>query len=127
MAGKKKPEEPQPTLKLKDRGKPLQKITIPNMPVDLYKELNQRAKRYSRKVRDYCRIVLEHAMDHKADYKGPLVRNYNDEVSISEKIHVPLLDKDFKEGLVQWDPYGVKIQPLLVLSILKKHVEVRTW
>jgi len=127
MAGNKKSEEPQPMLKLKDRGKPLQKITIADMPVDLYKELKKRASRYNRKVTDYCRIVLEHAMEYKDDYKGPILRGYNDEVSISEKIHVPLIDKEFKENLVKWDPYGVRIQPRLVLSILKKHIEVRTW
>ena len=122
-----KKSEPQPNIKLKKRKKPLQKITITSMSVDMHKELQRRAAKYNKKVKDYCRIVLEHAIEHKNDYKGPINKTYNENVCVSDNIHIPLYDKEFKEELIEWDPYGVKFQPEIVKSLLKKHIEVRTW
>lgn len=119
-------KEPSPNLKLKDPKKPLQIITISRMPASLYDELKTRADKYSQKINRYCRIILEHAYEHRNDYEGIIERTYNSK-SYSEKVHIQLLDDAFKKGLKDWDPYGVKTYPDIALSILKKHIETRKW
>lgn len=120
-------KEPQPVLKLKPRKKPLQKITINRMPKSVYDPLHNRASKFSKKVPIYCRIVLEHAIENKEDYSGPLKKAYPEDICIPTAIHIPIVNKEFMEKLGEWDPYGVDKKNAIAMSILKKHLEVRKW
>ena len=120
-------KEPQPILLLGEREQPYQKISVLDMPMELYTELNRRAQRFNKQLKDYCRVVLEHAIQHKDDYTGPIDKQYDERVAVNQRVHIPLVDKAFKQALVAWDPYGLKKQTAIVKSILKKHIEVRSW
>jgi hypothetical protein len=118
--------EPQPNLKLTPQEIPPQKINITHMPLRLYNELLIRANKLGKKVSIYCRIVLEHAVDHREHYNGV----YESEMpidSFSSAIHVPVKNKEFMQTLLEWDPYGHRKRTDIALSILRKHLEVRKW
>jgi hypothetical protein len=119
--------EPTPSLRLRERTQPFQKITINRMPTLLYNQLEQRANRLNKSVAVYCRVVLEHAINHQSDYSGGLKNNYPHDSCYPKAINIPIADKTFLTDLFDWDPYGVCKRTLIALSILKKHLEVRTW
>jgi hypothetical protein len=121
------PAEPQPRLKLQPQEKPHQKISISHMPASLYKALERRARRVLKTVPNYCRVVLEHALEHKADYTGPLSEEHADGNSHEKAVHIPILNKKFMRELHDWDPYGLNQKTLIALSVLRRHLEVRTW
>ncbi|MGD2215919.1 MAG: hypothetical protein PVJ64_04160 [Gemmatimonadales bacterium] len=120
-------EEPQPVLKLDIREKPYQKITINRMSLELYNQLKRRADKLNKTVPVYCRVVLEHAANYRQHYKGPLQSTYSEDAAHRSALTIPLKDREFLEELRAWDPYGVDMNTKIALSILKKHLEVRTW
>ena len=87
--------EPQPILKLKKRKEPFQKITINRMPISIYNKLKQRASKLNKKVSVYCRVVLEHALEHRGDYTGPLKQSYPEDTCYPTAITIPILDSEF--------------------------------
>jgi len=121
------PREPAPNLKLKPREKPFQKITINSMPKSIYDLLKKRADRLNKAVPQYCRVVLEHAIENQENYTGPLKSNFPAHTCIPGAIHIPIVDKNFMGRLVKWDPYGVEKKNAIALSIIKKHLDVRSW
>jgi hypothetical protein len=121
------PKEPQPNLKLSSQEKPPQKISINNMPLSIHQALEERANKVQRKVSTYCRVVLEHAVTHQADYEGPLNGRYPASPAHNAPVHIPVKDKDFMKELYAWGPFGLSKRTEIALSILKKHLEVRSW
>ena len=119
--------EPQPQLKLESQETPHQKISISRMPISVYDPLNERANSLQKRVPNYCRIVLEHAVDHKEDYEGPLAHKYPENPCYHRAIHIPIVNKEFMNQLLEWDPFGQRQRTKIALSILRKHLETRKW
>lgn len=125
---KKRNEEPQPSLRLEPQDKPPQKININQMPLTLFEELEERAGLLGgKKVPQYCRIVLEHAIEHQSEYAGPYKKALLRPKVFSKPLHIPLKGRDFMQKLVDWDPYGQRMKTDIAISILRKHIEVRRW
>jgi hypothetical protein len=59
-----------PNLRLEERAKPLQKITLDRIPEKLLTDLKERAFRLQQKPANYVRIVLEHAerLENRSNY-----------------------------------------------------------
>jgi hypothetical protein len=114
-------------VKLEKRQTPLQNITISRMPISVYEPLQKRASKLCQSVPVYCRIILEHALKHKDEYSGAYKTVYADSPCHSSAVTIPLLNKEFKVALKEWDPYGVEQYTKIALSIVKKHLEVKPW
>lgn len=116
-----------PNLKLLKRETPLQKISLNKIPKELYEKIESRADQLGKEVPVYCRIVLEHALENKNDYRGRHSTALRNSRTYGEVIHIPLQSLKFLENLEQWDPFGDGKKNKIALNILRKHLEVRSW
>ncbi len=116
-----------PKLKLAERETPLKKISLTNVPKEIYEELERRSDQLGKRIQVYCRIVLEHAMEYKNDYAGPNFRLLQDPRHYGEQIHIPIASSEFLDDLVRWDPFGDGKKNKIAINILRKHLEVRSW
>lgn len=119
--------EPQPNLRLSTRSKPHQKITVKKMPKEIHNLVKDRASDLGKKVPTYCRIVLEHSIDYKEEYKGKFTNRIKDESTYGTEINIPLESKEFLNHLVEWDPFGDEKKSDIALNIIRKHLEIRSW
>ena len=118
-----------PDLRLQERAKPLQKITLDRMPEKVLGDVKERAFRLQQKPANYVRIVLEHAerSENRSDYEKPLSsssRTYNSDKLSTETLHVPLQSREFLQRLIKWAPYGLKVKRDIAMAILKRHLDV---
>lgn len=116
-----------PTFPLPEREKPYQKITVKKMPEMLKDKLADRAKRMNKEIHEYCRIVIEHACHHQAEYAILITEGMMNGRFSPGEVSIPMQGKAFLEKLRKWDPFGDRDNSKIAVSLLTKHLEVRSW
>jgi hypothetical protein len=118
---------PEPNLRVEKRVRPLLTIVVANVPENVARVAIDRAQRLNLSLRQYWRVVLEHAVRYREWYEDLEVRRYPLKRGYLKVVRVPIRDKRFASELLYWRRYGLESDSEVALEILARHLAIASW